>query len=118
MRKISAQKMNAYVANQDIDAAILAAGKQSPYKTVHLAKIILRDSPTHKLNAFVPLYAFVKNVEDKLAVNIITNGTIALLDGSQIITASEVKGDFTIGGITYGIGDYINGFPRYKVKRT
>jgi len=116
MRTIAAQNLNAYVANQIIDNAIIASGEQTPYKTVHLAKIILRDSPTHKLSVCVPMYAFVKAVGEKIAVRTLTTGVVALLDNSQVVSASEVKGDFTISGVTYGIGDTINGFPRYKVK--
>lgn len=118
MRKIANQNLNAYLANRIIDKAIADAGVQSPYKTVQLAKIILRGSPSHKLNAHVPIYAFVKSVGEKTVMKVLTNGAVVMVNGSQIVSASEIKGDFTIGGITYAVKDRINGFPRYKVKRT
>jgi hypothetical protein len=117
MRKISNQNLNAYLANQIIDKAIADAGEQSPYKTVQLAKIILRSSPNHKLDTGVPIYGFVKNVGEITAIKVLTNGAVVLIKSSQIVSSSEIKGEFTISGVTYGVKDYINGFPRYKVKR-
>lgn len=118
MRKISNQNLNAIVANQVIDQAIMAAGGKSPYKTVQLAKVILRDTPTHKLKTGVPIYAFVKGTNDGLAVKALTCCQVVMLDNSQIVSASEIHGDFTVGGVTYGVKDHVNGIPRYKVKRS
>lgn len=116
-KTISVTNLNAYVANTQIDSAITAAGEQTHEKTVRLAKIILRSSPTHKLKPSVPMYAFVKNAGDKLAAMVLTNGVTVLLDNSQIASASEIHGDFTLCGVTYGIKDTVNGFPRYKIKK-
>lgn len=117
-KTIAVQNLNAYVANQVINQAILEAGEQTREKTVHLAKVILRESPTHKLKTNVPLVAFVKNAGDKLAIRVLANGVTVLLNDSHILSVSEVHGDFTINGITYALKDTINGCPRYKVKRT
>lgn len=117
MRKISELNLNALMANQRVNAAIAKAGEQTNEKTVRLAKIILRSSPTHKLKTNVPLYAFVKNAGDKVAMQVLTNGVVTLVDNSQVLSLSEVRGDFTINGITYGKKDTVNGVLRYKIKR-
>lgn len=116
MKEISNQNLNAYVANQKIDKAIAKAGEKSHNKTVWLCKIILRNSPSHKLKEFVPMYAFVKNAGNKTAFMILSNGVTAVMDNSQFFSVSEVNGDFTFHGVTYGIKDTVNGYPRYKVK--
>ena len=116
-KTISVRNLNAFVANKEIDFAIQQAGEQTHERTVRLAKIILRDSPTHKLKANVPMFAFVKNAGDKLAAMVLTNGVTVLLDNSQLLSASEIHGDFSLGGVTYGVKDTVNGYPRYKVKK-
>lgn len=117
MKTISETNLNAYIANDEINKAIAAADEKTRYKRVHLAKLILRKSPMHKLKINVPLIAFVKQAGDKLAVKVLTMGKVVLLNDTDISSLSEIPGEFTLGGVTYGIKDTINGFPRYKVKR-
>ncbi len=116
MKEISNQNLNAYVANQKIDKAIAAAGEKSHNKTVWLCKIILRTSSNPKLKACVPMFAFVKNAGNKIAFMVLSNGVTAVMDNSQVFSVSEVSGDFTFHGVTYGVKDTIHGYPRYKVK--
>lgn len=116
MKEISNQNLNAYVANQKIDKAIAKAGEKSLYKTVRLCKIILRNSSNPKLQTCVPMFAFVKSVGKKIAFMVMSNGVTAVMDNSQVSSVSEINGDFTFHGVTYGVKDTINGYPRYKVK--
>ena len=115
MKEISAKNLNAYVANQKIDKAITAAGEKSLNKNVWLCKIILRTSSNPKLKTCVPMFAFVKNAGKKIAFMVLSNGVTAVMDNSQV-SVSEVSGDFTFHGVTYGVKDTINGMPRYKIK--
>lgn len=116
MREISVNNLNAFVANKEIDEFIADAGASTRMKRVYLAKIILRKSPTHKIPASIPLYAYAKTVGNKLAVKVLTTGVLAILEDSQLASVSEVLGDFSLSGVTYAIKDTVNGFPRYKVK--
>ena len=118
MRKISEVNLNAIIANRCLDKAIEAAGEKTNEKSVRLVKVVLRKTTSHKMKARVPLYAFVKNVGSKLAIKVLTTGVTAIIESSNISSVSEVKGDFSIGGITYGVKDTINGCPRYKIKKS
>ena len=116
MKQISANNLNAMVANNAIDEALGKIGIKTRSHRVYLVKIILRKSPTHKVKTGIPLFAFAKSIGDKLAVKFLANGAVAVLEDFNIRMVSEVRGDFTVSGVTYGIKDTINGFPRYKVK--
>ena len=115
---ISVTNLNAFVANNEIDCAIAASGSEVKEKSVRLVKMVLRKSPTHKLQKNVPLVAFVKNAGDKVVAKVLTNGVVVVLNNSNISSLCEVKGDFSLNGVIYGVKDTINGFPRYKVKKT
>ena len=115
-KQISVNNLNSMVANNVIDEALAKVGIITHCQRVYLVKLILRKSPSHKIKTNVPLYAFAKSVGDKLAVKVLTTGAVAVLDDTHIQMVSEVRGDFTLNGVTYGVKDTINGFRRYKVK--
>ncbi len=118
MKKISEMNLNAFIANRCLDKTIEAAGEKTNETSARLARVVLRKTTSHKMKARVPLYAFVKNVGSKLAIKVLTTGVTAIVESSNIFSVSEVKGDFSIGGVTYGVKDTINGCPRYKAKKS
>ena len=117
MKKISEKNLNSYIANEDINVAVEASGEEITSKGVRLAKIVLRNSPTHKLKANIPMYAFVKNLGNKIVAKFLTNGMIVIFENPNLLSVSEVKGTFSLKGVLYGIKDTINGLPRYEAKK-
>ena len=115
-KQISERNLNAMVASDDIDKALIKMGVGTYSKRVYLVKLILRDSPTHRIKTKIPVIAFAKAIGSKLAVKVLATGAIALLDDTHIRMVSEVQGDFSINNVFYTKKDTINGYLRYKVK--
>ena len=61
--------------------------------------------------------SFVKNLrlngEIVVVVFDVATGAVQLIDGSYIASETNVKGNFKIAGVTYGIKDTVNGIARY-----
>lgn len=84
-------------------------------KGICLCRVVLR-KPLFKQKALKPFYAFIKNVGSIAVVVVdVQSGGAVVVDKDLIVAQTEVKGNFTIKGVTYQLKDTMNGFKRYKV---
>lgn len=114
MRKksIDLRRINEHCANEKIKNAILAKGiDEVDEGPLSLVKVALRYKPTSKNT---PFYAFYKPIgKKKAAIYRITTGDVKIVSVASISKMDEVKGTFTIGGVTYGPKDTVNGLRRF-----
>lgn len=119
MSIIALEKLNSILVNRKADKVIAAFSKKNPDlifdsdRNVHLVKIILRVAGFKK-NARVPFYAFVKRAGEYVAVVDVETGAAQVIDPSVIASETDVKGNFRIDGVTYGLKDTVDGFKRYR----
>ncbi len=122
MSIIGAKKLNSLVANMKADDAFKEFNKQNPdlvdvsscEAKPNLVKVVLRVA-MFKKNASVPFYAFIKHSANNFAAIVdIQTGAVKIVDSSVIASETEVLGNFRIQGVTYGVGDTVNGYKRYR----
>lgn len=121
MSIIGAKKLNSLVANMKADNAFSVFNKQNPdlvdvsscEAKPNLVKVVLRVA-MFKKNASVPFYAFIKHSANFAAIVDIQTGAVKIVDSSVIASETEVLGNFRIQGVTYGVGDTVNGYKRYR----
>lgn len=119
MSIIALEKLNTILVNRKADKVIADFSKKNPDligecdRNVHLVKIILRVAGFKK-NARVPFYAFIKRAGAYDVVVDVETGAAQVVDPSIIASETDVKGNFRIDGVTYGLKDTIGGFKRYR----
>lgn len=117
MKIIALENLNSLVVNNRVNAAAVKIGLQSNEENVRLVKVMLRESKKAKVPTGVPLYAFVKNFKfngnNVIAVYDIASGKLQFVNDTFIASETDVKGRFTIGPVTYGLLDTVNGAKRY-----
>jgi len=119
MSIIALEKLNSILVNIKADKTIDEFDKKNPGLIgerdgkVHLVKIILRVG-SFKKAAHVPFYAFVKKAGSYIAIVDVETGAAQIVDPSVIASETDVKGNFRINGVTYGLKDTVNGCKRYR----
>ncbi len=119
-KTIALEKLNSVLANIKANKALEVYNQQKPdskigtvEENVHLAKVTLRVNFA-KNEANHPFYAFVKNAGKMLIIVDLVSGTAKVVTPSTVASVTNVKGNFRINGVTYGLKDTINGQPRFR----
>ena len=113
-KKVSNERLNAFVANNKADEFIVVTGLETIEKSVTLSKVVLRKA-VFKHPAGVPFYAFVKQAgEQAVLIDVVSGGAKAVAN-HDVAAQANVRGRFKIDGVTYDKADTIHGMPRYKV---
>lgn len=114
-KSIDLRRVNEHCANEKIKKALQERGIEGAEGSpISLVKIALRYRPNSERTANNPFYAFYKPVgKKKAAVYKITTGEVKIVSVASISKIDEVKGTFTIGGVTYGPKDTVNGLRRF-----
>ncbi|MCQ2734437.1 MAG: hypothetical protein MJ212_00610 [Alphaproteobacteria bacterium] len=123
-KRIDLRRINEHCANLKIMDEVQKCGYENvPEAPISLVKVALEYKPldnpeTTKKKAKRAFYAFYKPIGKKKAglYNIETN-KVEIVSVASISKIDEVKKTFTIGGVTYGPKDTVNGlrrFGRYK----
>lgn len=113
-KSICSSKLNSLLA--DAKASVALATVQSEdvvAEDTRLSKISLR-SEFARHPAGTPFYAFVKRSGDLYGVIDLKSGAIIVVGNDNIASLTNVKGNFEVDGICYGLKDTINGWPRYR----
>ncbi|MBR2137360.1 MAG: hypothetical protein IJ852_05325 [Alphaproteobacteria bacterium] len=122
-KNICEAKLNALIANAKAFKALCEAEESNPDKFsgmtvetgIHLCRLTARE-PLFKHKSGNPFYAFVKHVGTVVTVVVdVQSGSVLVVDNDLIASQTEVKGKFTLKGVTYQLKDTMNGFKRYKV---
>lgn len=122
-KNICEAKLNGFIANNKAVRALSEIEKKDPKafegmtveRGICLCRVMLRE-PLFKQKAHKPFYAFVKHVgKEVVAIVDVQSGGAVVVDKDLIVAQTEVKGNFTIKGVTYQLKDTMNGFKRYKV---
>lgn len=117
MKVISLENLNGFIVNKTINMIANEMGAKAAEEKPRLVRLVLRNSAEPKIPTGVPLVSFVKNLringEIVVAVFDVATGAVQLVDGSYIAAETNVKGNFKIAGVTYGIKDTVNGIARY-----
>lgn len=111
------ENLNGFIVNKTINMIANEMGAKAAEEKPRLVRLVLRNSAEPKIPTGVPLVSFVKNLringEIVVAVFDVATGAVQLVDGSYIAAETNVKGNFKIAGVTYGIKDTVNGIARY-----
>ena len=111
---IDLRRVNEHCANEKIKKVLQERGIKEAEGQICLVKIALRYCPVSEKAANNPFYAFYKPVgKKKAAVYKISTGEVKIVSVASISKMDEVKGTFTIGGVTYGPKDTVNGLRRF-----
>ena len=117
---IDLRRVNEHCANEEIKKVLQERGIEGAEGQICLVKIALRYRPASrervefKKAANNPFYAFYKPVgKKKAAIYKIATGEVKIVSVASISKVDEVKGKFTIGGVTYGPKDTVNGLRRF-----
>lgn len=117
MKVVSLENLNGFIVNNTINMIANEMGAKAAEEKPRLVRLVLRNSAEPKIPTGVPLVSFVKNLrlngEIVVAVFDVATGAVQLVDGSYIASETNVKGNFKIAGVTYGIKDTVNGIARY-----
>lgn len=117
MKVVSLENLNGFIVNNTINMIANEMGAKAAEEKPRLVRLVLRNSAEPKIPTGVPLVSFVKNLringEIVVAVFDVATGAVQLVDGSYIASETNVKGNFKIAGMTYGIKDTVNGIARY-----
>lgn len=117
MKVVSLENLNGFIVNNTINMIANEMGAKAAEEKPRLVRLVLRNSAEPKIPTGVPLVSFVKNLrlngEIVVVVFDVATGVIQLIDGSYIASETNVKGNFKIAGVTYGIKDTVNGIARY-----
>lgn len=120
-KTISLEKLNSLLANIKADRTVKQYNDANPDKAepracehkIHLAKVVSR-TDLFKNKAGVPFYAFVKKVGSLVVLVDLVTGSAQIVAASVIASESDVKDNFRVNGVTYGVKDSVNGFKRYR----
>ena len=106
---ISLERLNGMLANIKADKKVKeAALTPTVRKSMSLRKIRLKGHPE-------TIYAFSKAAGRKMMVMVdIVSGATKLVCDRDIVSMTDVKENFRIKGVTYGLLDTINGHKRYR----
>lgn len=111
------ENLNGFIVNNTFEMIANEMGAKAAEEKPRLVRLVLRNSAEPKIPTGVPLVSFVKNLrlngEIVVVVFDVATGAIQLIDGSYIASETNVKGNFKIAGVTYGIKDTVNGIARY-----
>lgn len=117
MKVVSLENLNGFIVNNTINMIANEMGAKAAEEKPRLVRLVLRNSAEPKVPTGVPLVSFVKNLrlngEIVVVVFDVATGAVQLIDGSYIASETNVKGNFKIAGVTYGIKDTVNGIARY-----
>lgn len=117
MKVVSLENLNGFIVNNTINMIANEMGAKAAEEKPRLVRLVLRNSAEPKIPTGVPLVSFVKNLrlngEIVVVVFDVATGAVQLVDGSYIASETNVKGNFKIAGVTYGIKDTVNGIARY-----
>ena len=117
MKVVSLENLNGFIVNNTFEMIANEMGAKAAEEKPRLVRLVLRNSAEPKIPTGVPLVSFVKNLrlngEIVVVVFDVATGAIQLIDGSYIASETNVKGNFKIAGVTYGIKDTVNGIARY-----
>lgn len=113
-KSICSSKLNSLLA--DAKASVALATVQSEdvvAEDTRLSKISLRSEfAGHPVGS--PFYAFVKRSGKLFCVIDLKSGAIIIVGNDNIASLTNVKDNFEVDGICYGLKDTINGWPRYR----
>lgn len=111
------ENLNGFIVNKTINMIANEMGAKAAEEKPRLVRLVLRNSAEPKIPTGVPLVSFVKNLrlngEIVVVIFDVATGAVQLVDGSYIASETNVKGNFKIAGVTYGIKDTVNGIARY-----
>lgn len=111
------ENLNGFIVNNTFEMIANEMGAKAAEEKPRLVRLVLRNSAEPKIPTGVPLVSFVKNLrlngEIVVVVFDVATGAVQLIDGSYIASETNVKGNFKIAGVTYGIKDTVNGIARY-----
>lgn len=117
MKVVSLKNLNGFIVNNTINMIADEIGAKTAETKPRLVRLVLRNSAEPKVPTGVPLVSFVKNLKLNGAIVVavfdVASGAIQLVDGSYIASEVDLKDNFKIAGVTYGIKDTINGIARY-----
>ncbi|MBR3662155.1 MAG: hypothetical protein IKN67_02620 [Alphaproteobacteria bacterium] len=117
MKVVSLENLNGFIVNNTFEMIANEMGAKAAEEKPRLVRLVLRNSAEPKIPTGVPLVSFVKNLrlngEIVVVVFDVATGAVQLIDGSYIASETNVKGNFKIAGVTYGIKDTVNGIARY-----
>ena len=117
MKVVSLENLNGFIVNKTINMIANEMGAKAAEEKPRLVRLVLRNSAEPKIPTGVPLVSFVKNLrlngEIVVVIFDVATGAVQLVDGSYIASETNVKGNFKIAGVTYGIKDTVNGIARY-----
>lgn len=127
---IDLRRINEHCVNDKMMEAVKNLGFEADETEISLVKMSLRYRRTRKRATIretskqfdykkacnTPFYAFYKPVgKSKAAIYRIDTGEVRIVSTAAISNKNEVKGTFTLNGVTYGPKDTINGFRRFGV---
>lgn len=106
---ISLERLNGMLANIKADKKVKeAALTPTVRKSMSLRKIRLKGHPE-------TIYAFSKAAGREMMVMVdIVSGATKLVCDRDIVSMTDVKENFRIKGVTYGLFDTVNGHKRYR----
>ena len=106
---ISLERLNGMLANIKADKKVADAALEPTVRTsMSLKKIRLKGHSE-------TVYAFSKAAGRKMMVMVdIVSGATKLVFDRDIVSMTDVKENFRIKGVTYGLLDTINGHKRYR----
>ena len=130
-KSIDLRRINEHCVNNLMMKAVRDSGLEADANEISLVKITLkyrrakknqavahesRRQGDYKRERNTPFYAFYKPVaKNKAAVFRIETGEVRIVSTASISKKDDVKGTFTLGGVTYGPKDTINGFRRFRI---
>lgn len=112
-KKISSEKLNAFIANGKANECIKLLGLDSVEKTVVLSKVVLR-TKAFKHEPGIPFYAFIKQAGKQAVLVDVSSGNVQTVANHLVAAQTNVRGRFKIGGVTYDKRDTVCGMPRYR----
>jgi hypothetical protein len=136
-KAICPSKINAQVAYEKATEVIAAYKAAHPQEMadaamdsqVHLRKLVLKasafdktgkrhhtDSPAAKQSK--PFYGFVLNAGKKKVIVPVETGVAKVYSNEDILAEKSVQKTFSVSGVTYAVGDTINGIARYVPVRS
>lgn len=129
-KTIDLRRINEHCVNNKMMEAVKNEGLEADETAISLVKMSLKYRRTknttvtresakqgdYKRKRNLPFYAFYKPVgKSKAAIYRIETGEVRIISTALISNKNEVKGAFTLGGVTYGPKDTINGFRRFGI---
>ncbi len=120
-KSIALEKLNGILVNVKLVKALKDFNKKNPglidiekcETGTHLVQLVLR-VPLMKKKSHKPFIAFIKHAGELAAIADVETGATVVVDPTVIASETEIRENFKIDNVTYGLKDSINGLKRYR----